>query len=112
MEEVVGLALQAARSAVDRHAAILAEGITHGLGAGNGQVVAVEVDIAGDVQIEQAVAVVVAPGRTGRPVAQGHAGFFGHIGKGSIVVVVVEAVLAVVAHVRCRASRRYRSRQR
>ena len=55
--------------------------------------------IAGDVQIEQSVAVVVAPGRAGRPVAERHAGLFGHVGEGAVVIVVVEPVLAVVAHV-------------
>ena len=99
VEQVVGLALQAARAAVDGGAAVLAEGIAHGFAAGDGQVVAVEVDVAGDVEIEQAVSVVVAPGRAGRPVAERYAGCFRNISEGSVVIVVVEAVLAVVAHI-------------
>ena len=97
VEEMVGLAGKAARAAVDVEAAILALGIADGLGAADGQVVAVEVDVAGDVEVEIAVAVVVAPGGAGMPVAEGDAGLFGHVGKRAVMVVVVEAVLAVVA---------------
>ncbi len=56
-------------------------------------------NVAGDEEVETSVAVVVAPGGAGGPVAEGDAGFFGDVGKGSVVVVVVEAVLAEVGDV-------------
>ncbi len=59
----------------------------------------VVVDVAGDEEIEPAVAVVVAPGGAGGPVAERDAGFFGDVGEGAVVVVVVEAVLAEVGDV-------------
>ena len=62
------------------------------------EIVAIEVDIAGDEEVEAAVAVVVAPGCPGRPIAEGDAGFFSDVGEGSIMIVVVEAVLAPVGN--------------
>ena len=67
-----------------------------------GRLFAVEVHIARDVEIELAVAVVVAPRRAWRPVAQRHFRLLRHIGKRSIVIVVVEPILAVVADVQIR----------
>ena len=69
-------------------------------------------NVAGNKEIEAAVAVVVAPGCAGRPVAERDAGLFGDIGKGAVVIVVVEAILAEVGDDRCRAIRRCRSRRR
>jgi hypothetical protein len=57
------------------------------------------VNVAGNKQVEPPVAVVVAKARAGGPVAQRDAGSFSHVGKGSVVVVVVQAVFAVVADV-------------
>ncbi len=96
---MVGLALEASRPAVDIHAPIKAIGIPDCLGAGYRQVVAVKVHIAGHVQVQQPVAVVVSPGRSGRPVAKRHAGCFRLVCEGPVVVVVVEPVLPVVAHI-------------
>ncbi len=59
----------------------------------------VVVNVAGDEEIEAAVAVVVSPGCAGGPVAERHACFFGDVGEGAVVVVVIEAVLAEVADV-------------
>src|SRR5207302_1706388 len=50
-------------------------------------------------EIEPAVAVIVAPGCASRPAAESDAGFFGNIDKGAVVIVVVEAVFAVVGDV-------------
>ncbi len=61
-----------------------------------GELILVEVDVAGDKQIEPAIAVIVAESGSAGPVAELDAGFFGHVGEGAVVVVVVEAVLAVV----------------
>ncbi len=56
----------------------------------------VEVDVAGDEEVEAAIAVVVAPGGAGGPGADGDAGLFGDVGEGAVVVVAIEAVLAEV----------------
>ncbi len=44
------------------------------------------------------IAIVITPGGAGAPVAQRDAGFFGHIGKRAVVVVVEEPVVAIVGH--------------
>ena len=49
MEEMIGLALQPARSAVDRRASISTVCISHGLGPGDRQIVPVKVDISRDI---------------------------------------------------------------
>ncbi len=64
---------------------------------GGGLVGQVVMDVAGDEEVEAAVAVVVAPGGAVTPVAEGNAGFFGHVGEGAVVVVAIEAVCAEVA---------------
>src|ERR1700723_4386765 len=56
-------------------------------------------DVAGDKEIKPAVAIVVAKAGTGRPVAERNAGAFTDVGKGAVMIVVVEPVLAVVGHV-------------
>ena len=95
MEEVVWLALQAVRTAHDRSLMQLAEGERDSVG-GCGLVLQVVVHVAGNEQVEAAIAVVIAEGRTVRPVAERYAGLFSNIGEGAGVVVVVEAVLAEV----------------
>ena len=58
----------------------------------------IEVDIVGDKQVEQAVAVVVEKGAAGAEAVAWleQAGLRGDIGEGAVAVVAVEAVLAVV----------------
>ena len=67
--------------------------------AGRGEVVHVPVDIAGDEEVEFAVAIVIAEGGAVGPVAERDAGLFGDVGKGAVVVVVIEAVFAEVRDV-------------
>src|ERR1700722_12473537 len=55
--------------------------------------------VAGNKQVETAVAVIIAKGRARRPVAESYSSFFGDVGEGSIVIIVVEAILAEVRHV-------------
>ena len=95
---MVGLAFEAARAAHDADAAELAA-VEGGAGAGAGDVGAVEVDVAGDEEVELAVAVVVAPGGAGGPAADGDAGFFCDVGEGAVVVVAIEAIFAEVRDV-------------
>ncbi len=56
-------------------------------------------DVAGHEEIEPAIAVVVAPGCAGGPVAEGDAGLLGYVGEGAVVVVVVEPILAEVGDI-------------
>ena len=90
MEERVAGAFQAARAALHVDAAIFAVGAT----AEAGQIVEVEIDVVGDHEIDEAVAVVVAESCAGRPSAVGDAGFRGDVGEGAVAVVVIENVAA------------------
>ena len=65
----------------------------HGVG-----VLVVELDRVGDVEIQPAVGVVVAKGCAHRPAAVSHPGRGGHVLEGTVPVVAVEGVGAVVAH--------------
>ena len=67
--------------------------------AGDRRVIGIELHIAWYKQIQQAVAIVVAPGWPGGPTSQANARFLRHIRKRPIVIVMVETVLAVVRHV-------------
>ena len=55
-----------------------------------------------DEQIEPAVVVVIEPDRAGGPSRRGHAGFFGHVGKSAVAVVVIENASAVLRYVQIR----------
>ena len=92
MEEMIRLATESAGSAHNRHAAKVAEGDRSDI-VSFCEIGEIEVNVAGNEQIETAIPVVVAPGRSGRPVAEGHAGLFGDVGERAIVIVVVEPIL-------------------
>src|SRR5205085_6275223 len=51
-------------------------------------------------QIEFAVVVIVEPHCTGRPTRRGKARFFSHVGEGSVTVVAVENIAAVLSYVK------------
>src|SRR5215467_368421 len=57
------------------------------------------VDIARYEEVQQAVAVVIAPGCSRGPAAERHTSLFGNIRERAVVIVVVEAVLAEVRDV-------------
>jgi len=57
------------------------------------------VHVAWDEEVEEAVAIVIAPSRSGGPAAESHAGFFGDVRKSAVVIVVVQAILAEVGDV-------------
>src|SRR5258706_3135113 len=57
------------------------------------------VHVAGDEEIEEAVAIEVSPGGSGGPAADGYAGFFRDIGEGAVVIVAVKAIFAEVGDV-------------
>src|ERR1700736_6242326 len=60
--------------------------------------------VAGDEEIEEAVAVEVAPGWSGGPAAESNTGFFGDIGEGAVVIIVIQAIFAEVGDVDVRPS--------
>src|SRR6185503_13307515 len=59
----------------------------------------IELHVSGDKQIGPAIAIVVSPGRPGRPSAQCNSGFLGNVGEGSIVIIVVKAILPKIRNV-------------
>ena len=73
-----------------------------GPSSGSGRGLEVEVDIVGDEEVEVAVAVVVDEGAAGVPAdlgaGLGEAGLLGDVGEGSVAVVAVKGVLAVVGN--------------
>ncbi len=54
--------------------------------------------VSGNKQIQPPIAVVVAPRCSGRPVAKLHAGLLRNVGKRSVVIVVVQPILAPVGN--------------
>ena len=85
--QAVAAALESARAAGHRNAAIGAEGALPELG----EMVEIKVHVVGHVEVEIAVIVVVAKGRAGAPASGvSYSGFLGDIGERSVVVVVVE----------------------
>src|ERR1035437_9805731 len=89
-------AWQPARAALHRDATHLAEGRNHRACFGTWLVLDVVMDVSRNKQVQPAVPFVIAPGCTIGPVAQRDAGLLCNIGKGSVVIVVVKAVLAKV----------------
>src|SRR5207249_3213129 len=61
-------------------------------------IVPIEIHVTGDVQIEQAVAVVIAESATGSPGVDIYAAPHGNVGKGTVAIVVVEPGGAEVRH--------------
>jgi len=80
VEEVIALAGQTAGPAVGAHAAVAAEGERQIIAVAHLRLDVV-VDIAGDKEIELAIAVVVAPGAPVDPVAESDAGLLGYVVK-------------------------------
>ena len=99
VEEVVFFAAEASGAAHDLDAAEGAAGVADGFGAGDGGIFEVEVDVAGDEEVEVAVAVVVSEGGSGGPGAEGDFGGFSNVSECAVVVVAIEAVFAVVGDV-------------
>ena len=59
----------------------------------------VPMHVAGDEEIEATVAVEIAPGGAGGPIAERHASLRGDIGEGAVVIVAIEAILSEVGDV-------------
>src|SRR5437763_13221536 len=86
--EEVRQARQTLRAAGHVNSSVLA--IVGGSGAGNS--LAVKIHVARDVEIEPAIAVIVAPGATGAPIAPFQRGVPRDVGQGSVAVVMEESV--------------------
>src|SRR5260221_11495559 len=67
--------------------------------AGNRLQIRVQLELARNEKIDQAVTIIVAPRGSGRPTAQSDASLFRYVSKGAVVVVVIQAILAVVGDV-------------
>ena len=61
--------------------------------------VRVKFHVARNEQVQQAIVVVIAPRRSCGPSSQCHTGFFRHLRKRAIVIVVVETVFSKIRHV-------------
>src|SRR5215472_10549087 len=96
---MVALTRQATRTAHHVDPAKLAEAGREVTFAGNGGIVGIELHVTRNKQVEKPVVIVIAPGCTRRPSAHGDSGLIGNIGKSSVVVVVVEAVLAEIGDI-------------
>src|SRR5580658_924006 len=98
---MIWLALQAARPTTHLLASKRTECVSPAIFRRRGKIFAVVMQISGDKQIQPPIAVVVAPCGAGMPcrrIVERYAGLLGNIGKRSVVIVVVEAVLAPVRH--------------
>src|ERR1700693_1900735 len=96
---MVALARQAARAAHHSDSAKLAEPERDAALAGDGRIVGIELYVTGNEEVEEAVVVKTAPGRPSRPPAESGSGLFGDVGKRTVMIVVVEAVLAKIGNV-------------
>ena len=77
----------------------MTESVADCLGARNRRIGQIDLRVPVDEQVQSPVAVVVAESRACGPAAHRHPGLLAHVGEGSVVVVVIQAVLAVVGHV-------------
>src|SRR5215470_5508396 len=102
VEQVIAFARQAAWTAHAADAAKLAGTRGQAVSARGGRVIGIELHVARYEEIQQSIVVVVAPGGTGRPPTEGHAGGFGDIRERAVVVVVVQTVFAVIRNVKIR----------
>src|SRR5205807_1530615 len=90
VEQEIGLARQAARSALHRDATVLAGLVLTELR----KVIEIDLDVAADEQIQIAIPIVISEAAARRPSARCNAGLFGNVGKRPIVIVSIEAVFA------------------
>src|SRR5215471_7466109 len=93
---MVALAWQSARSAHHRKAVKLAEGKRHAAIVRLRLMIQVVMHVSGNEQVKPSIAVIVAPSRAVRPVAERHTSFLGHVSKRAVVIVAIEPVLPEV----------------
>ena len=90
VKQQVGLALQAARTALDGNAAILAGLVL----AEFRQMIEIDLHVAADEEIEISVVIVVGEAAPGRPAAARQARARGDVGEGAVVVVAIQVIAA------------------
>ena len=107
--ESIPLALQAARPAKNGHTPVLANALI--LRArparhvrARRQVIQIELDISGDEEVQQAVAVVISPCCPCAPTLSSDARFLSGVGKRSVSVIAIQARDTVVADIHVRVS--------
>src|SRR5437868_10399953 len=98
MEQRVSSSLQPARAALHVNAAIFATRAATKLR----QIVQMKIDIVGDHQIDQTVAVVIAECRPGGPASISNSRLCGYVGKCSIAVIAIQHVPAEAGDVEIR----------
>src|ERR1700727_910489 len=99
VKQMVALARQAARTAHHGDSAKLTEPGRDAALASDGRIVGIELYVTGNEEVEEAIVVVIAPGRARRPAAESDSGLFRDVGKRTVMIVVVEAVLAEIGNV-------------
>src|SRR6202043_768145 len=99
VEEMVSFAQQSHGTAENVDATILAGAFGNTILAREDRAIEIKAHVSGNEQIKQAVVGVVAPRRTCGPSSHRYTRFFGNIGEGAIMIVVIEAVLAVIGDV-------------
>src|SRR5271156_441366 len=96
---MIALARQSARAAHHGDPAKLAKAGLDTAFAGDRWMIGIEFNVAGNKEIEKTIVIVITPGRARRPSAQRDSSFFSNVGKGAVVIIVVEAVLAEIRNV-------------
>src|SRR5579862_2567165 len=96
---MIGLTDESERPAKNRNATELARIRRNGADTVHRRMIGIEFDVAGNEEIQQAVAVVITPRGAGGPAAERDTRFFGDVGERAVVIVVVEAILAEVRDV-------------
>ena len=99
---MIGLALQAARSAKRLRSTERTVGIADSFRSGIRKVVHIPVNITRNEQIEAAIAVVITKARTCGPITESYASLFGHIRKCAVMIVVIKTVLSIIGHIEIR----------
>ncbi len=92
--EKIALAFEAPRAALHENAFEAAEFVAPELR----EIVHIQMGVAGDVKIDEAVAVVIAPGGAGHKAAAADTGFLGYVLKFAVAKAVVERAATEAGH--------------
>ncbi len=100
VKQMVALSGQAARPTHQKaHATKLARARGDSSLACNRRTVCVKLHITRYEQIQQAIVIIIAPSWSGGPSSECHSGFFSHVCKCSIMIVMVEAIFSKIRNV-------------
>src|SRR5438552_9763492 len=98
VKQMVALAGHAPRSAHHSYSPELTEA-GRKPGGRSRQPIGIELHISGDEQVQKTIVVIITPGRSCRPTAKRDARLLRHVGEGSVVIVVIKTVLAVIGDI-------------